>query len=186
MDAWIALSGPIIGIVGVIAGTVLNEYLRRNRRAEEYSADIFKRRLEAYEALTGLIGDGSTLATEAIENADLTHDQRHDLISLAIGPIAKHVDRNVLYIDEELAAHCVSLFMGVEDIRDAPESEKPRLLQEYYDTRRETQRMIAEDSGVARINKLFRSINRPRITGAVIERIRELRRERQKLERKDA
>jgi len=180
MDAWIAISGAIIGIAGVIAGTVLNEYLRRNRRAEQYSADIFRRRLEAYEVLMGLIGDGSTLASKAIHNANLTPDQRRYLISLAIEPIAKHVDRNVLYIDEELATHCVSLFMGVEDIHDAPDSKQLRLLQEYYDALRETQRMIAEDSGVARINKLFRSINRPRITGAVIERIRELRRERQK------
>ncbi|MGA8172850.1 MAG: hypothetical protein WB816_18750 [Methylocystis sp.] len=184
MNALVALSGPIFGMVGVIAGTVLNEYLRRSRRAEEYSGEIFKRRLNAYEVLIGLIDDGGTLATKVIENADLTSEERHDIISLVIAPIAKHVDQNVLYIDGDLGAHCVALFMGVEDIHDAPESEKPGLLQHYYDERTETLRMIAEDSGVARINRLFQSINRPKITGALIERIREHRRERQKVARK--
>jgi hypothetical protein len=37
--------------------------------------------------------------------------------------------------------------------------------------------MILDDSGVTKVNRLFRDINRPRITSPVIERIRELRRE---------
>jgi len=37
--------------------------------------------------------------------------------------------------------------------------------------------MILEDSGVIKVNRLFRDINRPTISSPVIERIRELRRE---------
>jgi hypothetical protein len=37
--------------------------------------------------------------------------------------------------------------------------------------------MIAEDSGVAKINRLFKSINQSKITGPFIERLRERRKE---------
>jgi len=171
--------GPLLGMLGVVVGSLLNEFLRRGRRIEEYSSGIFEKRLKAYEDLMSLIHRGSDLAQEVIDNANLSHEQRHELISTAIVPIAEFVDRNSLYMDEELGAHCVALFMGVEDIRDAPESEREQLARDYYKMRSETYRMIKEDSGVAQINKLFHSINRPKITSPVIERIRELRREQQ-------
>jgi hypothetical protein len=174
------LIGPLLGMLGVVVGGLLNEFLRKGRRVEEYSTGIFEKRLKAYEALMSLIHLGSDLAQEAIDNTKLSHTERHELISEAISPIAEFVDRNSLYIDEELGAHCVALFMGVEDIGDAPESEREQLTREYYKSRSETFRMIKEDSGVAEINKLFRSINRPRITSPVIERIRYLRREQKK------
>jgi hypothetical protein len=180
MNEFMALSGPLIGMLGVVIGTLLNEYLRRSRRVEGYSSDVFRKRLEAYETLMSLIHDGSELARKAIDDPDLSPEERHDLISTAIHPIAQFVDRNVIYIDEELGSHCVALFMGTEDIHDAPQSEKQKLLEDYYKMLQETYRMIREDSGVAQVNKLFRSINRPKITSPVIERIRYLRREQQR------
>jgi len=170
------LIGPLLGMVGVVVGSLLNEFLRRRRRVEEYSSGIFDKRLRAYEILMGLIHTGSDLAHEVIDSPRLTRDERHELISSAIAPIAAYVDHESLYIDEELGSHCVALFMGVEDIRDAPEPEREKLVRDFYKMRTETYRMIREDSGVEEINRLFRSINRPRITSPVIERIRELRR----------
>jgi len=176
MNVLIALGGPVLGIVGVIAGSLLNEYLRRGRRAEQYSAAIFSKRLEAYETLFRLVQEGSSKVDDAVRNCALSTEERHDLASSAIMPIANHVDRYALYIDEELGPHCVALFMGVEDICDAPESERESLRQRHFGALRDTYRMIKEDVGVAQINKLFRSINRPRITSPVIEAIREMRR----------
>jgi hypothetical protein len=177
MNEFLALSGPFIGMLGVIVGTLLNEHLRRGRRAEQYSSIIFSKRLEAYETLLTLIHSGSELADEVITNSTLSAKERHSIVSAAIFPIAKHVDLNALYIDDELGAHCVALFMGTEDIHDAPESERAEHLKDYYEMKKETYRMIIEDSGVAQINKLFRSINRPKLTEPLIERIRELRNE---------
>lgn len=65
--------------------------------------------------------------------------------------------------------------MGVEDFAELPESEREVHLAEFQRDWRETRRMILEDSGVIKVNQLFRAINRPRITSPVIERIRELR-----------
>ena len=172
-----SLIGPLLGMAGIFVGSLLNEFLRRGRRVEKYSSGIFDKRLQAYETLMGLTHTGGDLAQEVIDSPKLTRDERHELISSAIAPIAAHVDRESLYIDEEVGVHCVALFMGVEDIHDALEPEREELARDFYKMRTETYRMIEEDSGVAEINKLFRSINRPRITSPVIERIRELRRE---------
>jgi hypothetical protein len=167
-----------IGLVGILLGAFLNEILRRLRRAERYSDCIFQKRLQAYERLMDLISRGAEIVKDVTENPELTKEDRHGLVSSAIHPIAEHVDRNVLYIDEELATHCVALFMGTEDLYDSPAREKD--LQRYRVMLNETRRMIAEDSGVAKINRLFKSINRPRITSPIIERVRELRKERRR------
>jgi hypothetical protein len=127
-----------------------------------------------------LLHDGGEIVDEIITNSELSQDQRHDLVSAAIFSVATHVDRNSLYIDEELGAHCVALFMGTEDIHHSPEAKRQELQQRYYHMRKETHRMILEDSGVAKVNRLFRSINRPKITSPVIEAIRELRKEKRK------
>jgi hypothetical protein len=111
-------------------------------------------------------------ADEVINNAVLLSEERHELISSAVLSIAKHVDRNALYLDEQLNAHCVALFMGIEDIHDVPESERQHHLDAYRKLKKEAYRMITEDSGITEMNKLFRRINRPRFSGPVIEAMR--------------
>jgi hypothetical protein len=150
MDQFTALINPLLGMLGVIVGSVLNEYLRRRRRIEDYSSAIFAKRLEAYETLMSLIRDGSGKADEVINNAVLSFEERRALISSAVLSIAEHVDRNALYLDEQLKAHCVALFMGIEDIHDVPESEKQHHLEVYRKLRKEAYRMITEDSGITR------------------------------------
>ena len=174
---WSQLSGALIGLVGVPLGILLGELLRRRQRTEQFAAAMFSKRLEAYDALLGLVIDGKRIADEVIQNAELSAAERHELISAAILPIAEFVDRNALYIDEELGAHCTALFMGVEDIGDLPEAEREKVITQFRRQWRETHRMILEDSGVAKISQVFRDVNRPTITSPVIERIRELRRE---------
>lgn len=178
MNEMLQLLLPYIGtLVGVALGAFLNEFIRRGRRVEQYSSVIFEKRLEVYERLMGLMQSGYELATEAMDADELSAEDRKGLVSTAILSIAQFTDENVLYLDGELGAHCVALFMGAEDIHDMPDEEgqpaKLRLMRQYADTKR----MIVEDSGVAEVNKLFKTINKPKITSPVIERIRELRRQ---------
>jgi hypothetical protein len=178
-----ALATPLIGIFGVLVGIALNEYLRRRNRVEQYAVAVFQKRLGAYEKLADLINNGSEIAGEVIDNPKLSKEERHNLISSIIIPIAEFTDKNRLYIDEDLGAHCTALFMGVEDIYDATKEEKEALLKSFYSMRTETYRMIKEDSGLARINSLFHSINRPLLSSPVIDRIRHLRSERRSKEK---
>jgi hypothetical protein len=88
--------------------------------------------------------------------------------------LAKYGDKHRLYLDDELSVHCTTLFIAVEDIHDA-NAAKSELLKRYYHQLGEARRMIVEDAGIAEINRLFKSINRPKLTGPVIEYMRELR-----------
>ena len=89
--------------------------------------------------------------------------------------IARHGDRHRLYLDEELRGYCTAVFMGAEDILDAPEADREELRADMNKGVSEAYRMIAEDSGIAEVDKLFKAINRPRIDGPFIDRLRELR-----------
>lgn len=172
---FVAILSPLVAILGVVTGVLLNEFVRRRNRRELYAPKIFEKRLAAYEKLADLIENGSEIAQEVIDNAEFTREQRHALISEAILTIARHTDSHKLYIDEELAVHCTALFMGVEDIYDEKGEKRETLLKNFYDARYEAFRMIAEDSGISEINKLFKIINRPKLSGPIIELTRELR-----------
>lgn len=168
---------PAIGIVGVIVGALLNEFMRRRNRRELYAPKIFEKRLSAYEGLIEQIHHGSKVANEVIENNEFTHEQRHGLISVVVHGMAEFTEKHHLYLDEELTFHCMALFMGVEDIHDAAEDDRQELLDRYRQMRKDALRMAAEDSGVAEINRLFKAINKPKIDGALIRYFRQAKRE---------
>ena len=175
---WTQIATALVGLVGVPLGIALGEFLRRRQRAEQFAAAIFAKRVEAYDELINILHEGLGIANTVIDDPALSSDDRHALISAAITQVAQHVDSNVLYIDEELGAHCTALFMGIEGLWDLPKEEREVRIGEFRASWLETRRMILEDSGVAKVNGLLRDINRPRITSPVIERIRELRGER--------
>ncbi|MBC7103208.1 MAG: hypothetical protein H5U13_08315 [Parvibaculum sp.] len=176
MSEYLPIIVASIGIVGVIVGASLNEFVRRRNRRELYAPKIFEKRLAAYEGLIEQIHSGSKVADEVIDNDDFTPEQRRDLISVVIHGMIEFVENHRLYLDEALTVHCMALFMGVEDIHDAAEDNKQELLDLYRQMRKEALRMAIEDSGVAEINRLFKVINKPRINGALISYFRETKR----------
>ena len=174
---WPNVIAAAIAFVGVPFGVFLAKFVRRRQRSEQFASAIFAKRLEAYEILLGLIKGGSNIVEQVLGDANLSAADRHALISEAIMPIAEHGDGCDLYIGETLRVHCTALFMGVEDIPDLPDPEKQARLAAYRSQLRETRRMIFEDSGVAKANKIFRSINRPRLTSPAIDYFEKLRRD---------
>lgn len=175
MNISLAALAPIAGILGVIVGALLNETIRRRNRRELYAPKIFEKRLAAYEALLAAIQQGSHIATNVMDNDDLSKEQRHDLISAAVHEVADVTETHKLYLDEELTVHCMALFMGVEEIHDAAEADRQAMRDHYYGMRKEAIRMITEDSGVSEINRLFKSVNKPKIRGELIEYFRDLK-----------
>ena len=175
MDEYFPIIISAIGIVGVVVGAMLNEIMRRRNRRELYAPQIFEKRLAVYEELIKKIHEGSKVANEVIESDKFTHRQRHKLISLVIQDIAEFTDFHRLYLDEEISLHCVALFMGVEDIRNAAEKDKQELLANFYQMRKEALSNVAEDSGVAEINRLFKTINKPKIDGELIRYYRKIK-----------
>lgn len=166
----------IFGICGVLVGVFGNELLRQKRRIESYSTHVFEIRLTKYEELTALMLAAYHIASEVMDNCQYSIDERHALISSAIFPIAEFTDKNDLYLNSDISAHCIATFMGAEDvcgIQDA--NEKERAKQDIRNMYKSARQMIREDSGVAEIEKLFQKITKPKLSGPVIERIRYLR-----------
>ena len=166
----------LIGLSGVIAGAVLNEVIRRSRRVETFSPTIFEKRLAKYEKLMALVQAGYEVASEVMTNPDHSPQERHVLISEAIHSIAKFTDQEELYIYPYLGAHCVAAFMGAEDVLSIEDPQERAIAeQEVCQMYAEAKRMIREDSGVHKVEKLFRKIHKPRLTSPIIDRIRYLK-----------
>ncbi|MCW2368907.1 hypothetical protein [Sphingobium sp. B11D3D] len=172
MKEFVPIVVSTIGIVGVIVGALLNEFVRRRNRRELFAPSIFEKRLAAYEGLMEQISQGSNVAEEVIQNYNLTKEQRTELIGVVVHSIAEFTEKHRLYLDEDLSVHCMALFMGVEDIHDASTGNQQELLANYRQMRKEALRMAVEDSGVAEINRLFKVINKPKIDGALIRYFR--------------
>jgi len=165
---WTVFASAAIGIVSLIIGALLNEFMRRSNRRELYAPKVFEKRLAAYEGLIEQIQHGSKVAARVIENNEFSQKQRLDLISVVVHGMAEFTDKHLLYLDEELTVQCMALFMGVENIYAAEEDGKQELLDHYRQMRKESLRMAVEDSGVAEINRLFKAINKPKIDGELI------------------
>jgi len=58
----------VIGLLGVLLGIGLGEYLRRKRRLENYSSTVFEKRLALYEELFEKVNKYSVVATAAPHN----------------------------------------------------------------------------------------------------------------------
>ena len=166
----------LIGIGGVLIGVLANELLYRNRRIEIYAARVFEVRLAKYEELLKHLKAGYEIASDVMENSNYSAEERHELISVAVLSIAQFTDENELYIDSEIAVHCVGTFMSAEyiqDIKNADERNdaKERILDSYKSARQ----MIREDSGVGKIDNLFKKIANPTISSPAIEHLRFLK-----------
>lgn len=166
----------IFGVIGVLTGVIATELLRRHRRIEVYSARVFDVRLGKYAELLSLLNSSSKIATDVVENLEYSKDERHSLISEIVLDIAKFVDENQLYIDEEVAIQCMTIFMGAEDVLDIEdaderEKEKNRISKSYTLTRR----LIREHSGVAEVDKFFKKVAKPASTSPVIEYFRKVK-----------
>ena len=168
----------LIGLLGIIIGIVLNEYLRRTRRIEMYSTLIFKRRLNAYTKLYQILNESIPTINDILLNEDLTKEDRHSLASSVILRIADFFDKNALFIDDNLGAHCTALFMGSEDIYFIEDNEeKNKEIAKLINQYKSTKNMIIDDSGVSKVKKLFKKIQKTKLSSPTIDYLKKLKKE---------
>ncbi|MET3526476.1 hypothetical protein [Phenylobacterium koreense] len=173
---WADVATGFVGVLGVVLGVVVNEMLRRRNRIESYSARVFDRRLAIYEELSAKMVAARSVANDVMTNPIYSGEERHEIMSCVILDMAGFADKNALFIDSDLSAHCVAAFMGAEDVFEMPiGAEREEAKRAFWAMDANAQRMIREDSGVAEISKLFKKINKPTLSSPIIDRIRELR-----------
>jgi hypothetical protein len=126
-----------IGLAGVLLGIFINEILRRRNRIESYAGRVFDKRLEIYEGLYQRVAGLEPLATDLIQNPNYSHEERHQIVSVAVHDVAGWCDDNDMYINEELSVHCVPLLMGIEDIYDMKDdAEKQQVINQFRENLR--------------------------------------------------
>jgi hypothetical protein len=174
------LETALIGLLGVMLGIFLNEQIRRRNRIENYSTSVFEKRLDLdlYEELFRRVSKYMETANIAIKNDTLTKEQRHECISNAIYEVTTFCDEHEMYISEELSVHCVATIMGVEDIYYIEdEKEKEDAVKNFYDDLLAAKRMIRKEAGISDLDKLFRSITKPKYSSPIIKYYRKREKE---------
>lgn len=173
------MEAALIGLAGVLIGALLAEHFRRRNRIEAYAQKIFERRLEIYEELMKRVQTGYAIACEVIEAGHAPKKKRHEIISAAIHEIAGHVDENALYVDRYIAADCTAMLMGVEEIADITDaSERDAAIARFRKHYVAAKQNIQEESGIRQINEHFKLVAKPKIDSPLINRLKELERER--------
>lgn len=169
----------VIGFIGIVLGVAVTELVRRRVRIESYAGPVFEKRLGLYEGLHARLRLCADVANEVLGNLKLSKQQRHEVVSVAVLDVAGYCDEHELYISEELTLHCTSLLMGVEDIPDLPDGpEKTERIEDFHQGLLAAKRMVRKEAGITDLDRLFRSITKPKHSSAIIDYYRALLEER--------
>lgn len=172
------MEAALVGLVGVLVGALLAEHFRRSNRIEVYSQKIFERRLEIYEGLMKRVQQAYTIANATLEDPDLSKEERHAALSVAILAVAEYTDENAIFIDPYIAADATAMAMSVEDIPEmTDETERAAAISVFRSQYKATKMNILEESGVREINEHFKLVSRSKPDSPIIARIKELERD---------
>ena len=157
----------VIGLLGIVIGIVLAEFIRRTNRIESLNNQIFNERLKAFIDLYRLMQDTYVDVNEYIDNFK-KYDQElwTEMVSNTIFSIVVFTDQNGFLISEQLKLQCCTLYMGLEDI-DIKSIDSYRT--ELQEKHKNTIMMIQNESGINRINKKLKEIIRFNHKSPVIE-----------------
>jgi hypothetical protein len=175
------MTQALIGVMGVLIGILANEALRRHRRIEDYSTKIFEKRLQVYEELYWRLHECYDAANEVLDG-DHSPQERHEIMARLVFPMLEFMDKHSLYLTDEIGVHCGGMWMSVDEI-PAIENEKERASQTkaYLQDFKDAKEMIREESGLKEIDRLFRSIAKPRHSSRFVDHYRKLQAERKKI-----
>ena len=119
-----ALIAGAFGVFGTVAGVFLQEYIKRKSRLENYSREVYQKRLEVYEELYQKVNECYRYAVALLNDGGMSEEEIHAFWSETILDLTGFCDRNGLYLEEEVAFHCMVTFVGVEDIASECNAEK--------------------------------------------------------------
>jgi hypothetical protein len=171
------LFSSFIGLFGVLVGILVNEYFKRKEREALFSGEIFQKKLRVYEELFAKMHKASEVAGEIIRGENLSKEKRHQIWSGVVLDLAGYTDKHKLYINEEISVHCMLTLIGVEDIYDLPKKEKEMEISKFYTGLKEASDLIMEETGLKRLEKFFKKINKPDIKSSYIEAFNKIKEE---------
>ena len=169
----------IIGLIGIIIGIVLTEFIRRTNRIESFNNQIFNERLKAFIDLYRLMQDTYVQVNEYIDNFNnYEHKIWNEIVSDTIFSIVRFTDENGFLISEQLKLQCCALYMGLEDIDS---KSKDSYISELQEQHKNTIIMIQNESGINQINKKIKDIIKHNHESPVIEYYNILKKKKRKV-----
>jgi hypothetical protein len=171
------MSEALVGLLGLLAGLLISEYFRRQRRIEEYAREVFQRRIEIYEGLYKKLLIADSVAAE-LENGDPEEPElaaaRHAIINL----VMEYLDRNGLFLDEDLTVHAALTVLNIHEIAEAGSQDKRSdLLREYWERSKELKVLMRRVTGLEKLGKLFQTITKAEIDSEYVDLWRKAKRE---------
>jgi hypothetical protein len=172
----VGLLTALIGLLGVVVGVFLNEFIRRQSRIESFAEQVFQRRLKVYEDLYILVDRAQGLAYQLLDDDVLDSEQRHAIWSGMVLEIARFGDGHGLYLSEEIMLHCMMMLMGIEEIPEIQNEEERSAAQGELSRNFKTAReMIAEESGMCEVNRVLGKIAKTAYESDLVENARRVR-----------
>jgi hypothetical protein len=102
-------------------------------------------------------------------------------LNVAFVAMGEYLEQNELYIDNYVGDNVIGAFVSVRDIGNMEDdTERAKEIDEFRSGYKAAKKMILEDSGVAEINRHFRTVARSKPDSPMIARIKELEKERDK------
>lgn len=169
------LSSSLIALTGVIIGILITEYYRRKNRESLYSKTIFSKKLEIYESLNEKMYNASELVAEIDENKELTKEEKERIWDETALDILAFTEKNDLYVNEDIAVHCMITLAGMKGIQDLSEEDRKEQIIRFYDGIRAAKNLIREDTGLKRLDDFFNKINKPSLESNYIKAYKDIK-----------
>lgn len=170
------MDNALIGLLGILSGIFITEHFRRRNRIENYSHLVFEKRLKLYENIYCRINAIRNASTDIIENTKYSKDERLNKWSPIILDLAEYLDQNKLYIDDDIAEHCMLTVVGVEEIyyiRNQKKREKET--QNFGNNINKAISMIKVEAGLKEVDVLFKGITKAKHSSSFISEMKAAR-----------
>src|SRR5262249_54880994 len=150
----ISMEQALIGLVGILVGVLVNEYIRRRKRVEEYAVKVFEKRLEVYAGLMAAIREAENEVNEVLGDDSEPAEERSQRSFVAGLHVMEFCDQNSLFLNDEITVHCGATFVSVPDIVSMEKgSERDVQVDRYRKMLGETKVMIRAESGMTEIER---------------------------------
>jgi hypothetical protein len=161
------VEAALIALAGAIIGILLNELLRRRKRAETLLEKTFTARLDAYAGLASVLGKKYGEVLGLLYDPEKGPQDVRKVADDGIYEIAKYCDLNVLYLDDSVCESCVDALKPAAAVVD---SDKPALTDDGRKILRDriakrygdALLSVKDHAGVTEMENAMRSIAKPR------------------------
>lgn len=166
-----AIFTSFAGMISVILGVSVSEFVRRRNRADAYSNIVFQKRLEAYEGLFDIVR--RQYVHDLIFNGNASAELAHDIVGEAVHEITGYCDANAFYLSHTITVAVCTLPMGLEGYHLLEEGAREGFRDDYLSERRHVFEMIIQESGMKKISSIFDAVHGAAHTNAAVEYYRE-------------